>query len=173
MALGKQAKTLSRRQVDGVLAYLATTRNPVRNRLMFLLSIRAGLRAKEIAGLTWTMVTDLEGFVADALALQDLASKGRSGRTVPMCRELKAALEAWRQKQAGTRPEDRVIQTERSKATSSQVIINLFRDWYCGLGFVGCSSHSGRRTFITNAARRIRQWVVPYETFKPWLDIHR
>ena len=60
----------------------------------------------------------------------------------------------WKQEQAETRPEDRVIQTQRSKATSSQVIINLLRDWYCGLGFVGCSSHSGRRTFITNAARR-------------------
>jgi integrase/recombinase XerD len=146
VGLGKQAKTLSRRQVDCVLGYLATTRNPVRNRLIFLLSIRAGLRAKEIADLTWTMMTDSDGSVAGVIALQDHASKGRSGRTVPMCRELKAAVDVWKQEQAETRPEDRVIQTERSKATSSPVIINLLRDWYCGLGFVGCSSHSGRRT---------------------------
>ena len=36
-----------------------------------------------------------------------------------------------------------------------QVIVNMFRKWYRDLGLVGCSSHSGRRTFITNAARKI------------------
>ena len=33
--------------------------------------------------------------------------------------------------------------------------ISMFQRWYRHLGFVGCSSHSGRRTFITNIARRI------------------
>jgi hypothetical protein len=47
------------------------------------------------------------------------------------------------------------ISTERSLATSPQVIVNLFHRWYQHLGLEGCSSHSGRRTFITNAARKI------------------
>ena len=58
MALGKQAKVLNRAQTDAVLAYLEKTRRPTRNRLIFLLSIRAGLRAKEIAALTWSMAMD-------------------------------------------------------------------------------------------------------------------
>ena len=48
-----------------------------------------------------------------------------------------------------------VICSERSLATSPQAIVNMFHRWYRHLGFVGCSSHSGRRTFITNAARKI------------------
>lgn len=155
MALGKQAKVLNRAQTDAVLAYLQKTRHPARNRLIFLLSIRAGLRAKEIAAFTWCMVTNADGSIAADIALRDEASKGRSGRTIPISKELRSALEACRADCTRAMPEQRIIQTERSKATSSQVIVNLFKAWYQRLGFDGCSSHSGRRTFITNAARRI------------------
>jgi integrase/recombinase XerD len=61
MGLGKQAKTLSKGQVDAVLGYLTKTRWPTRNRLILLLSVKAGLRAKEIASLSWRMVTDAGG----------------------------------------------------------------------------------------------------------------
>jgi Resolvase, N terminal domain len=43
--------------------------------------------------------------------------------------------------------------------TSPQAIVNLFPGWYRDLGYSGCSSHSGRRTFITNAARKISKIV--------------
>jgi integrase/recombinase XerD len=57
--------------------------------------------------------------------------------------------------ETATSSSDRAIRTERSPVTSGQTIVNLFRHWYRALGFNGCSSHSGRRTFITNAARNI------------------
>lgn len=78
MSIGKQAKHLSTSQVGAVLSYLKTSRNPVRNRLIFFLSTKAGLRAREIALLTWVMVTDAEGQIAQALMLQNEASKGES-----------------------------------------------------------------------------------------------
>jgi len=46
---GKQAKILSVAQERAILGYLLTTRYPRRDRVLFLLSLKAGLRAKEIA----------------------------------------------------------------------------------------------------------------------------
>src|ERR1700730_9689880 len=93
MALGKQAKIISDRQVRAVLAELDARRYPLRDRVMFLLSMKAGLRAKEIASVTWGMVTDAEGEVADVIALENRASKGRGGgRHIPMHPDLKTAL---------------------------------------------------------------------------------
>jgi len=47
------------------------------------------------------------------------------------------------------------FRTERSRSTSPQVIVNFFQSLYRDLNLVGCSSHSGRRTFITSAARKV------------------
>ena len=155
MALGKQAKTLTKAQIDALLLHVSSGRNGTRNRVIALLSVRAGLRAKEIAHLTWSMVLNSDGTLADEIALQDCAAKGSSGRTVPMAKDLKAAIAAWRAECGAIHHSARIITTERAASTSAQAIVNMFADWYRALGFTGCSSHSGRRTFITNAARKI------------------
>ena len=153
--LGKQAKALSQNQIKAVLLHLASTRNPERNRVAFLLSVKAGLRAKEIASLTWAMVTNSEGQIADVISLQDIASKGASGGSIPIAKELKEALTALKALTDFPKPSDPVFRSERAQRASAQVIVNLFGSWYSALGFEGCSSHSGRRTFITQAARNI------------------
>lgn len=154
MTLRKQAKILNKQQVDALLFYLSSTRRPIRNKVVLLLSLKAGLRAKEIAQLTWSMITTSDGKLADDISLYDDASKGRSGRTIAVCRELKQALQLLFD-EAHPSLDARVVTTERSSVTTSQSIVNLFARWYSALGFQVCSSHSGRRTFITNAARRI------------------
>jgi integrase len=58
---GKQAKILSNDQVERLLSFASTTCNPLRNRVLVLLSVKAGLRAGEIANLTWPMVLGPEG----------------------------------------------------------------------------------------------------------------
>jgi integrase/recombinase XerD len=153
MPLGKQAKTLTKGQIEAVLGYLASTRHPKRNRLIFLLSVKCGLRAKEIAGLTWRMTNDSTGNINTSIWLFDSASKGRSGRVIPLTEEVRNALVEYRDSVPHAGPH--VICTERGLQTSPQVIVNMFHRWYRHLGFYGCSSHSGRRTFITNAARKI------------------
>lgn len=74
MSLTKQAKTLTEAQQRACLGYLATKNQAVRNQLMFLFSFDAALRSKEIAHLTWEMVTDAEGQLRDEIRLQDKAS---------------------------------------------------------------------------------------------------
>lgn len=148
----KQAKTLSKRQVALVTGVTTQTRNPVRNLVILLLSVKAGLRAKEIAHLTWDMVTDPEGNLGSAIHLRNIASKGSSGRVVPLNRDLRSALETLYERRS---PSPYVVTTERRQRTSAAAIANLFAGWYRAAGFQGCSSHSGRRTFITNAARTI------------------
>ena len=44
---------------------------------------------------------------------------------------------------------------ELIKKTSPQAIVNMFQRWYGRLGLIGCSSHSGRRTFITETSKKI------------------
>jgi integrase len=155
MSLNKQAKVLTKAQQEAVLAYLGTTRNAARNKVIFLLSSRAGLRAIEIASLTWSMLTDPSGAIGEAIALQNTASKGKSGGIVWLNKELKQALVDYRDTLKNVAADDRVVRSERRRDMTPQVIVNLFADWYQKLGFDGCSSHSGRRTFITNAARKI------------------
>lgn len=159
MALSKQAKVLSRQQVDVMFSHVGSGRNGLRNQVIFLLSVRAGLRAKEIANLKWSMVIGSDGELADYIHLTDDASKGKSGRIIPINKALKSALGVlFSQANGNSRCpiEDMfVIQTERASQTSAQAVVNLFQKWYRNIGFVGCSSHSGRRTFITNVAKKI------------------
>ena len=68
MAQGKQAKIITRPQERAILDHLRYTRNPDRDCVLFLLSLKAGLRAKEIAALNWSMVTDASGHVSEAIA---------------------------------------------------------------------------------------------------------
>jgi integrase/recombinase XerD len=153
---GKQAKVLSEKQIKAALGAVADRRYPERDRVMVLLSVRAGLRAKEIALVTWGMVTDAEGSVGDALHLINGASKGKNGgRTVPFNKELRAALVALKAARNAPEPTDRISHSERDAGMSPGAVQVWFHRLYEALGFTGASSHSGRRTFVTKCAKNI------------------
>lgn len=159
MALGKQAKILTKKQIDQLIWYVGTLRHPLRNEVIVMLSVKAGLRAKEIASLTWAMVTDADGEIGFNIYLTDEASKGSSGRVIPLNTQLRLKLadlhEKERQHHQFDAAKSHVIRTERAEKTSPQTIVNMFALWFDDMGLIGCSSHSGRRTFITNAAKKI------------------
>jgi integrase len=151
---GAQAKILSAQQVDELLCFADTTRHPARNRLIVLLSVKAGLRAGEIAKLTWEMIIDPEGNLGSSIELRDRAAKKGSGRRIPIHPILRAALLGWKDKTGCT---GAVIRSERGGPMDPVSIVNWFAAAFRTVGLDGCSSHSGRRTFITRAARLVHR----------------
>jgi integrase/recombinase XerD len=151
---GKQAKILTRQQVRAALHRARHSRYPRRDRVMILLSVKAGLRAGEIAKLTWPMLLDADGRIGHRIELHDAAAKKRSGRTIPLHPSLRHALQQLRRETGAVGV---VIRSERGRTRGMcpGSIVNWFGQLYRELGLAGCSSHSGRRTFITNAARLV------------------
>lgn len=151
---GKQAKTLTDQQLRTLLTYAKSTRNPARNVVVVLLSAKAGLRAAEIAGLSWQMVLTADGSVAGTISLHDNVAKRRSGRTIPLHPALHRAL---RRLLVEANTDGPVVCSERNRPMTAMSIVNWFAIAYRAIGLRGCSSHSGRRSFITRAARMVHR----------------
>jgi integrase len=151
---GKRAKILAVPDIQDLLVFASCTRHPLRNTVIVLLSAKAGLRAGEIANLTWEMVVDGNGQISGLIELRDHAAKKCSGRCIPIHPDLATALAAWREVAP---PSDYVIASERGGRMSPLSIVVWFNRAFKNIGLKGCSSHSGRRTFVTRAARVVHK----------------
>lgn len=152
--MGSPAKVLAPGELRRLRTRAARGRYAHRNRAMVLLSFRAGLRACEIAGLDWSMVLGPTGRVGSSLMIAGGIAKNGRGRRVPLHRELKSVLEQLCRMQGRPR-RGPVIRSQRGGHMTPGSVVNWFRDIYYEVGLDGCSSHSGRRTFITRAARLV------------------
>ena len=159
MGLGKQSKVLNKSQIEMVSKYLRSKRNGLRNQTIFLLSVRCGLRSKEISQLSWKEVCDSNGQIDSSISLTNRSSKGLSGRVIPLHKDVRnnliELLDLHKQFYGFNLNTSFIVRTERSPFTTSQTIVNMFQRWYQTLGLLGCSSHSGRRTFITETSKKI------------------
>ena len=155
---GKKAKILSDDQVERLLLFASTTRNPLRNRVLILLSLKAGLRAGEIANLTWPMVLDPGGEIGPVLELRNHAAKKKSGRLIAMHPDLRDALAAWGDAAVTAGP---VVRSERGRPMTPVSIVNWFTIAYRAIGLAGArpirggghSSPAPRGSFIRPVGR--------------------
>lgn len=148
---GKQAKILSEPTIRRALRAIDRRCLAKRDRAIFLLSVRAGLRACEIAGLDWSMVLDANDRVSQSLTVLDTIAKKKGGRRIPLHPELRQSLQMLVR---GTKGKGPIIRSARGDRMRANSIVNWFVTLFSEIGAVGCSSHSGRRTFITHAARK-------------------
>src|SRR5437763_6247858 len=139
---GKQAKILTRQQVRAALSRARHSRYPQRDRVMILLSVKAGLRAGEFAKLRWSMLLDGDGRLGHRIELHDSAAKKRSGRTIPLHPELRRAVLLLRRK---TRDDGAVIRAERggSQGMGPRSVVHWYRCLSADLGLSGAPSHAG------------------------------
>jgi integrase/recombinase XerC len=151
---GKAAKIISAESLDLLLEHVSELRRPTRARVMVLLSYKAGLRAKEISGLDYSMITDACGRISDSIDIHNSIAKKGSGRRIPCHPALRRALRKLHAEQ-GRPSTGPVCLSERGGPLTAKSVVNWFAAQYQELGFEGCSSHSGRRTMITLAARNV------------------
>jgi len=151
---GRQAKTITPVQLDALMQHVRGQRDFHRSRVIVLLSLRAGLRAAEIAKLEWPMVLGPTGKVGQTIELEDRIAKKKHGRRIPIHPELRHALVTLQRRQYFQGP---VIRSRQGGAMRPNSIVCWFGNLYRELGFDGCSSHSGRRSFITSAAKLTHQ----------------
>ena len=137
-----------------MLDYTRQTRQPKRDAVIVLLSVKAGLRACEIAGLEWSMVMTDAGEIGDIIDIRNAIAKRGSGRRIPMHPSLQQALaELWPARTSNTH----IVASNRGGAMRPNSIVNWFVTMFAELELEGCSSHSGRRTFITTAAKNVHR----------------
>jgi integrase len=154
----RKAKTLTSEQFDELISSLSYSKHSARDKVMFMLSFKCGLRACEIARLRWRDVTDARGAilpVGKPIELGHHITKGKKPDTqVYMHAKLREALEALKRFRDPMVDDHLMYATQRGvRAMSPNNVTVYLHRLYKRAGLFGCSSHSGRRTFITTLAR--------------------
>lgn len=150
-----QAKTLSDRELRIVLAALSVRRHSERNRAMLLFSVWAGMRVGEIASLRCGDVLAADGTVKQQINLSAAQTKGNRGRTVTLGDKLRREVGAYIRSRATCPPSTPLFYSQQGRnGFSANSLCQLFRSFYQLAGIDGATSHSGRRTYLTNLANK-------------------
>jgi integrase/recombinase XerD len=155
-AMPKQAKTFTEQELRKVLDYIATRPHALRNRVMLFTTYYAGLRVGEVASLRYEDVVDDSGEIRDEILLQAEQTKGNCARVVFVNAKLKRELKAYICQYPYTKAKSKLFYSQKreEQGFTANTLTQHFHYLYKRAGMVGASSHSGRRTFITNLAAK-------------------
>ena len=155
-AMSKQAKTLTAEELRRVMDYVATRKHSTRNRALVSFSFYAGCRVGEISSLLYTDVVDAEGNVRSEVVLRAENTKTKEARTVFVNAKLKKELQCYICSYKPTSSTAKLFYSQKSKSNgyNANTLTQFFHYLYKRAGIYGASSHSGRRTFITNLANK-------------------
>jgi integrase/recombinase XerD len=151
----KQAQVLTERDKQRVMSHVAKGSYPARNRAMLMLSWLAGMRVGEIAALKFGDVIGATGEIRAQIQLSAEQTKGSEARTVHVSTQLQQELRNYINNY-DTMPDAQsaFIPSKTGKAFSANGLCLRFIQLYNAAGIDKATSHSGRRTFITNLANK-------------------
>jgi integrase/recombinase XerD len=150
----KQAATLTEAQLQQVLRYCDGTRAPLRNQTILLLTHWAGMRIGEVAALRWSDVIAADGSIRTEIRLTANQTKGNRAAVVLIPQRLQRALAVYAASVPVRKPNSPLFPTQRSAGFTANTLTHIVNSLYRGAGIHGATSHSGRRTYITNLAER-------------------
>ena len=159
----KQARTLTDRELKRLLAVIAQRRYAARDRAMVLLTHLAGMRIGEVAALKMGDVIDRNGEIVPEIHLSAEQTKGKHARGVVLSARMRQELDdylRWLRKarlNMLAKDDKRSLPLfptqKRSGFNANTACYHLFM-LYRDAGFEGASSHSGRRSFLTNLSNK-------------------
>lgn len=154
--MSKQAKTLTAQELRRALDYVATRRHAARNKAMLLTMYLAGLRVGECAALRYEDVLDAEGKVRSEIRLDAEQTKGRYGRVVFVSEKLRKELHAYVRAVPYKALTDKLFYSQKKEGEgfTANTLCQFFHHLFKACDIEGASSHSPRRTFITNLAEK-------------------
>ncbi len=152
--MSKQAKTLTATETRRVLDYVATRSHAERNRAMFLTMLYAALRVKECASLRYADVLDAEGKIKAEIYLSAEQTKGSKTGTVFVSDKLRKELQTYVKAVPYKSITDKLFYSQKrpTEGWNSNTLCQYFHHLFRNVGIDGASSHSPRRTAITNLA---------------------
>ena len=150
-----QAKTLTKQELKRVLDYnSACERHSERNRAMILLTFYCGMRIGSVVSLRIANVINEQSEVLDEIKLTSAQTKGNKARTVHVPLRMQKELKKYIEGLKSHAHADFLFRTQKSKQFSSNTATQLLQRIYERSGITGATSHSGRRTFITELANK-------------------
>ncbi|MEK9812900.1 MAG: site-specific integrase, partial [Bordetella sp.] len=138
------------------MRHAGSTRYGARNQAILGLTHLAGLRVGEVSALRWRDLLGQDGTIFNEFRLTANMTKGGRARTVYVSQKLKeiltnyAASSSFREYDAALVPS----QKDRRGGFNPNTLAQTLKALYALAGIDQCSSHSGRRTFLTNLADR-------------------
>lgn len=152
--VSKQAKTLTQQELRRALDYVATRRHAARNRAMLLTMYLAGLRVGECAALRYENILDKDGAIVAEIRLSAEQTKGKHARVVFVSERLRKELQAYVRAVPYKNVTDKLFYTQKKGGDgfTANTLCQYFHYLFKRCGIEGASSHSPRRTFITNLA---------------------